>query len=61
MPWVRVTSVLVPAVMSLRTTFPVGETTWATTSDDEPRYPGISREGKVPSSVVAPVAYEVHR
>lgn len=60
-PWVRATSVVVPADRSRRTTFWVGETTSATTSDDDPRYAGSSARGRSPSSVVVPVSYDVHR
>jgi hypothetical protein len=47
--------------MSLRTTFAVDETTSVTMSDDDPRYAGISSQARLPSSVVGPVPYDVHR
>lgn len=59
-PWVIATSVLVPAAMSLRTTFSVRETTSVTMSENDPRYPGIAAWDRAPSSVVVPVSYDVH-
>jgi hypothetical protein len=47
--------------MSLRTTFEVDETTSDTMSDDEPRYARVLILGRLPSSVVVPVSYDVQR